>query len=145
MDSLHQYVASISKDITVDLRDGHSINYKDVDMWETLFGGDQLTAARIRGAISIWANYSTILQSLEGLINTHSRRLAHKNDSSEGLIKKIYILSLYIHYICRLSGTGFFQRSQPLTKVPSISSRTSSIVPPCHQIHKTTLMLLRIS
>ena len=70
MDSLHQYVLSISKDITVDLPDGHSINYKDVDMWETLFGGDQLTAARIRGAISIRANHPTTLQRLEGLIPT---------------------------------------------------------------------------
>ena len=60
----------ISKDITVDLPDGHSINYKDADMGETLFGGDQLTAAHIRGAISICANHSTTLQRLEGLIPT---------------------------------------------------------------------------
>ena len=62
LDSLYQYVPSISKDITVALPDGHSINYKDVDMWDTtLFRGDQLTAAHIRGAISIRANTGKLI------------------------------------------------------------------------------------
>ena len=70
MDSLQQYVPAIAKDVIVSLPNGESMDYKDEDIWEILFGGDQLTAARIRGATSIRANHPTALQRLEGLILT---------------------------------------------------------------------------
>ena len=70
MDALHQYVPAISTDKSLLLPNGDSFNYKKVDMWETLFGGDQLTASRIRGSISIRANHPNALERFEGLIPT---------------------------------------------------------------------------
>ena len=56
--------------------------------------------------------------------------MAHKNDSNESLIKRIYILSLYIHYTCRLSGTGFLLRKSATDKgtlyqLKNLTHRTS--------------------
>ena len=58
------------------------MKYRDMDLWETLFGGDQLTAARIRGAISLRCNHPNALERFEGLIppveDWHSRMVLMK-------------------------------------------------------------------
>ena len=43
MDSLHKYVPTLTK---VTLPNGVEIELQHTEMWETLFGGDQLTVAR---------------------------------------------------------------------------------------------------
>jgi L1 cell adhesion molecule like protein len=67
MDSLHKYVPSIpiKKDVT--LPNGELFNLCDEDLWETLFGGDQLTVARARGAIGVRADHDSATDKLKGL------------------------------------------------------------------------------
>lgn len=70
MDEHHKYVPTNPKEVTDSLPDGDTITHSDFDKWETLFGGDQLTAARSRGAASIRANHPNAHQHLQGLIPT---------------------------------------------------------------------------
>ena len=53
MDSLHKYVPTLTEDKKVTLPNGEEIELQHTEMWETLFGGDQLTVARARGSIAV--------------------------------------------------------------------------------------------
>lgn len=68
LDNLHKYVPSIPVTTTVTLPDGEPYEVHDYDLWETLLGGDQLTAARIRGAIDIRDDHDTSIDKLRGVI-----------------------------------------------------------------------------
>ena len=77
IEQLHRYVPSVWTDETIPLPNGEELSVKEVSMWETLFGGDQLTVARARGSIAIRANHPDAKERLEGLVPTvedwHSR------------------------------------------------------------------------
>lgn len=68
MDSLHKYVPSIPVQKKVTLPHGEIFQYEDKDVWETLFGGDQLTVARARGAIHIRDDHDPADDKLRGLV-----------------------------------------------------------------------------
>ena len=70
MENLHKYVPAIHTNELVHLPDGDTIEVEKVDMWEVLFGGDQLTVARSRGARAIQASHPTADDRLEGLVPT---------------------------------------------------------------------------
>lgn len=53
MDSLPKYVPTLTEDKKVTLPNGEEIELQHTEMWETLFGGDQLTVARARGSIAV--------------------------------------------------------------------------------------------
>ena len=66
MDSLHDYVPTITTQCTNPITDSETF---PVDTFhKILFGGDQLTCARARGAQRIMQNHDTGKQQLEGLI-----------------------------------------------------------------------------
>jgi L1 cell adhesion molecule like protein len=67
MDRLHKYVPTIRSEECIVLPDGSEIQTIKTDVWETLFGGDQLTVARARGARSIRGNHHTSEEQLGGL------------------------------------------------------------------------------
>ena len=69
MDHLHKYVPSVHATENILLPNSQSIEYNDSAFFETLFGGDQLTAARARGAIAIRGNHETTKQKLRGLVS----------------------------------------------------------------------------
>lgn len=68
LDSIHKYVPSIPKPTTVTLESGEVLEYTDKEMWETMFGGDQLTVARARGAIDIRCTHDLEEEKQHGLI-----------------------------------------------------------------------------
>ena len=70
MDSLHQYVPVVSYEKSIVLPNGEVRNHMKHDVFEILFGGDQLTVARARGAASVRANHLTTLDMLKGLVPT---------------------------------------------------------------------------
>ena len=70
LEELQQYVPTVRKDECMILPDGSAMPYKKVDMWEVLLGGDQLTAARVRGAAAVRANHPTASDRLQGLFPT---------------------------------------------------------------------------
>ena len=70
MEYLHKYVPTLMKEQSVILPDGEVMKSNTTDMWEILFGGDQLTVARCRGATGIRSSHLTSLTRLEGLIPT---------------------------------------------------------------------------
>lgn len=84
LDSLHQYVPMTSKEVIYELPDGSNITTSDFDMWELLMAGDQLTAARIRAAVSNRANHPDSASRPY----TYYRGLACKNDLIEGVYSK---------------------------------------------------------
>lgn len=67
LDKLHDYVPSINSSKTV-IRDERAIIIDDYKCAKILMGGDQLTVARIRGAVSIRANEEARKDRLEGII-----------------------------------------------------------------------------
>lgn len=77
MDSLHKYVPSIAKDETLTLPNGELLSVSNKELWETLFGGDQLTVVRARGAIDIRDDHNPSSDKLRGLLpvieDWHSR------------------------------------------------------------------------
>ena len=85
LDQLQKYVPTICSSETTYLPSGESYTYQNTDMYEILFGGDQLTWAKERGAIAARSNHHTKKDQLKGLINTCSRGLAYKADITKGI------------------------------------------------------------
>ena len=77
MAGIHQYVPFICSEEHLTLPNSEMFSYKKISMWETLFGGDQLTVARARGSIAIRRNHPDDKERLKGLVPTvedwHSR------------------------------------------------------------------------
>ena len=77
MDSMHKYIPSITVQKIATLPHGEQFQYDDYDLWETLFGGDQLTVTRARGATDIRVDHDPADEKLRGLIpvieDWHSR------------------------------------------------------------------------
>ena len=67
MEELHKYVPANKKPASLTLPDGSSLDYEDTRFFNVLFGGDQLTVARARGAKALRANHETATDRLEGL------------------------------------------------------------------------------
>ena len=63
----HQYVPTRSKIKQVDVLTGETASVTEVQMHSVMFGGDQLTAARARGAKKSRANSTTLDKCLSGL------------------------------------------------------------------------------
>uniref|UniRef100_A0A1X7TRN2 DUF6589 domain-containing protein n=1 Tax=Amphimedon queenslandica TaxID=400682 RepID=A0A1X7TRN2_AMPQE len=68
MDSMHKYVPTVTEDRSVTLPNGECITMRESRMWTTLFGGDQLTIARARGAIDIRYSHYTAEEKLQGFL-----------------------------------------------------------------------------
>lgn len=67
IERLHNYVPKMDVTETTDLPDRRVKINKIQVMWEMLLGGDQLTAAQIRGAQAIRCNSHDALSRLEGV------------------------------------------------------------------------------
>lgn len=90
MAEAYNYVPALSVKRAAPLPDGSVIEYND-KMWETLFGGDQLTAARARGAIDMRDDHGILEDMLHGFVSS-GQGLAYYNDIAEGYI---YFMVLY--------------------------------------------------
>ena len=66
----HLYVPTITSKKKIVLPHGESIEVPHTDMWDILLGGDQLTVARARTAVSVRASHDTTKDQLKGLIPT---------------------------------------------------------------------------
>ena len=53
MERHHQYVPKVKEVNKVSLHDGELKEMQTINTWDTLFGGDQLTVAWVRGAVAI--------------------------------------------------------------------------------------------
>lgn len=67
METHHQYVPKVNKVKKVPLPDGELEEIQTISTWDTLFGGDQLTVARARGAIAIRCGHDDPEEQLTGL------------------------------------------------------------------------------
>lgn len=67
---------AIAEKVSYHLVNGETTDWDDFKVWEIFFSGDQLTAARIRSALSNRADHPNAIDRLEGLIPTYSGRLA---------------------------------------------------------------------
>ena len=107
MDGLQTYVPTINTEESVTLPHGDVLLYTKTNMWETLFGGDQLTVARARGSKGIRANSSTAKERLEGLLpvveDWHSRMTFVKvkfiSNHSHICAVKVKVVFLYLPLI----------------------------------------------
>lgn len=68
MDSLHKYIPSVPVKESVDQASGAAYEMDECMVYPILFGGDQLTAARIRGAILIRDDHDTNDEKLNGFL-----------------------------------------------------------------------------
>ena len=66
---LHKYVPykEFTREVVIPSL-GEAVSEETATVCKTLFGGDQLTAARARGAITAMSNASSTAKRLEGLI-----------------------------------------------------------------------------
>ncbi len=62
-------VPTLHADGTLTLPNGGQIDFDDTRFSEILFGGDQLTAARIRGAQALRQSEDSAVDRLQGLIS----------------------------------------------------------------------------
>ena len=69
-DELNTYVPSHSIIVTIPLPSGESIEHTDTIQHELLFGGDQLTASRARGAQALRSSHDTRKDRLVRLLPT---------------------------------------------------------------------------
>ena len=67
MTEYHKYVPTVSRVGHLHLPNGKSIDFDDTRFFKILFGGDQLTVARARGAQSLRATHDSAKERLEGL------------------------------------------------------------------------------
>ena len=67
MESLQRYVPAIPDIRTFDVCEKH-VRVEDSKFCDVLFGGDQLTVARTRGAAAIRSSHDTTFDRLEGLV-----------------------------------------------------------------------------
>ena len=68
MSHIHQFVPVIEHERQVDVGDGRTVTQPTSTLYSLLFGGDQLTAARVRGAKQGRCNSVTASNRFEGLI-----------------------------------------------------------------------------
>lgn len=68
LDKLHDYVPSTSVAETITLPNGQVITHSDYNLTKILLGGDQLTVARVRGAMSVRSNHENTRDRLEGIL-----------------------------------------------------------------------------
>ena len=61
------YVPTKQATGTLSLPNGENLEYDNTKMFSILFGGDQLTVARARGAAALRCNHETVCERLEGL------------------------------------------------------------------------------
>ena len=100
LEEIHEkYVPTVPSEGSVTLPDGSSRMYDNTTFHKLLFGGDQLTVARARGAIELRSLHA---KSLHRGCHTSSGRLAHQNDTYEG----IYQLFIYAWHSCQPSRFG---------------------------------------
>ena len=69
LSELHKYVPykEFTREVTIPSL-GETVSDETATVCTTLFGGDQLTAVRARGAIAAMSNASTATKRLEGII-----------------------------------------------------------------------------
>ena len=98
LESIQKYIPAITQSRTVQLPNGESIECQETEMWETLFGGDQLTVDRAKGAIDIRYTHESEAERLEGIVpvieDWHARMALLKVSSS-------YMFSVYHDSTCR--------------------------------------------
>jgi L1 cell adhesion molecule like protein len=68
MEDLHKYVPSLPINEQIVLPNGEKYELCDTDLWQIVFGGDQLTVVRARAAASIRDDHNTSKDKLNGLI-----------------------------------------------------------------------------
>jgi L1 cell adhesion molecule like protein len=68
MDILHKYVPSTTSTHNTTLPNGENYSYTQDNLFEILFGGDQLTVTRARSAIGIRRTHDSDKEKLLGLI-----------------------------------------------------------------------------
>lgn len=68
MEKLHDYVPTAAAEGTYSLPNGEQITFDDTKFHEVLFGGDQLTVARARGAQALRSTHDSAVSRLDGLI-----------------------------------------------------------------------------
>ena len=68
LDTMYKYVPSVVRKSNATLPNGDTYEKTDFAAWDTLIGGDQLTVARIRGAISIRAGHDSPVDQLCGFV-----------------------------------------------------------------------------
>lgn len=77
LEKSQKYVPTIVKQQTTLLPNGEPFTSDCTEMWQVLFGGDQLTVARCKGAAAIRSSHLTASERLEGVIpvleDWHSR------------------------------------------------------------------------
>lgn len=68
LDDLKKYCPSLSIETTLNLPDGGAVSHKQVKVYETGIGGDQLTCERIRGAQGLRKNHDNTTDQLRGFV-----------------------------------------------------------------------------
>lgn len=68
LDRLHKYVPSTSTLTETTLPDGRTFTHTEYKQVKILLGGDQVTVARVRGAVGIRSNHENAQHRLEGVI-----------------------------------------------------------------------------
>lgn len=79
LDELHKYVPSMSTEEEIALPDGRVFSHNDYKLSQILLGGDQVTVARVRGAVGVRSNHENAQDRLEGIVpvieDWHSRQV----------------------------------------------------------------------
>ena len=82
MSEFHKYVPTCSQEGQITLPNGSTIEFDDTRFFQILFGGDQHTVARARGAQALRATHDSAKERLEGLCpvveNWHARMILMK-------------------------------------------------------------------
>ncbi len=68
LDELHKYVPAKKTHTEITLPDGGTLPHDDYKLYQVLLGGDQLTVARVRGAVAIRSNHENAKDRLEGIV-----------------------------------------------------------------------------
>lgn len=87
---MHKYVPRVREDITVEC-EGEIMKTYEVNVHPILFGGDQLTVARARGAACVKTNELDAKKRLEGLVpvweDWHTKMTLLTVSSNSSIIK----------------------------------------------------------
>ena len=144
---VHKYVPIVNiseeEEVTTDQADGAEIPCSLIQ--QVLFGGDQLTAARARGAQGAKVNSFIPSLRLDGIIPCAEDW--HTKMNFLGVCQHTYhasVIHVNMHFICRLCGSTSTPGSQPETMVPCISCATSFIALTFVRIPRRILMRVMI-
>ena len=103
METHHQYVPKVNKVKKVPLPDEELEVKQTINTWDTLFGGDQLTVARARGAIAIRCGHDDPEEQLTGLKpvveDWHSRMTLMKVSLYLTIIAELHAFFIIIGYM----------------------------------------------